>query len=51
VRDGRAERRAVEVGLVGSVDVEILRGVVEGERVILPGATPVEDGQRVALVP
>jgi len=51
VGDGRAERRAVEVGLVGSVDVEILRGVVEGERVILPGATPVEDGQRVALVP
>ncbi len=51
VRDGRAERRAVEVGLVGSVDVEILRGVVEGERVILPGATPIAHGQRVSVVP
>jgi len=50
VRAGRAERRAVEVGLVGSVDVEVLGGLAEGERVILPGATPVEDGQRVSLV-
>jgi HlyD family secretion protein len=51
VRDGRAERRPIEVGLVGSVDVEVLGGLVEGERVILPGATPIADGQRVALAP
>jgi HlyD family secretion protein len=51
VRDGRAERRPVQVGAVGSVDVEILGGLVEGERVILPGATPVEAGQRVSLLP
>ncbi len=51
VRDGRAERRPIEAGLVGSVDVEVLAGLVEGERVILPGAAPVEAGQRVSLVP
>jgi HlyD family secretion protein len=51
VRDGRAERRPIDVGLVGSVDVEVLAGLVEGERVILPGAAPVEDGQRVSLAP
>jgi HlyD family secretion protein len=50
-RDGRAERRAVEVGLVGSVDAEVLSGVAEGERVILPGAARVEAGQRVSLLP
>jgi HlyD family secretion protein len=49
VRDGLAERRPVDVGLVGSVDVEVLGGLVEGERVILPGAAPVEAGQRVSL--
>jgi HlyD family secretion protein len=51
VRDGRAQRRPIEVGLVGSVDVEVLAGLAEGERVILPGAVPVEDGQRVSLAP
>jgi HlyD family secretion protein len=51
VRDGRAERRPIEVGLVGSVDVEVLGGLAEGERVILPGAAPIADGQRVAPVP
>jgi HlyD family secretion protein len=51
VRDGRAEPRAVEIGLVGSVDLEVLQGLAEGERVILPGATPIASGQPVTVVP
>jgi HlyD family secretion protein len=51
VRDGRAQRRAVEVGLVGSVDVEVLRGLAEGEQVILPGERTVASGQAVTVLP
>jgi HlyD family secretion protein len=51
LRDGRAQRRAVEVGLVGSVDVEVLRGLAEGEQVILPGERTVASGQAVTVLP
>jgi HlyD family secretion protein len=47
VRDGRAERRPVEVGLIGLSEVEVLEGLSPGEEVILLGATPIAPGQRV----
>jgi multidrug efflux pump subunit AcrA (membrane-fusion protein) len=51
LHDGRAQRRAVEIGLVGSVEVEVLRGLAEGEQVILPGERPLASGQAVTVVP
>jgi HlyD family secretion protein len=47
VRDGRAERRQLEVGLVGLSQVEVLSGLTSGEEVVLPGTTAVAPGQRV----
>jgi HlyD family secretion protein len=47
VRNGRAERRRVEVGLIGLSEVEVLEGLTAGEEVILLGATPIAPGQRV----
>jgi HlyD family secretion protein len=47
VRDGRAERRQVKVGLIGLSQVEVLEGLTAGDEVILPGATPIAPGQRV----
>ncbi len=44
---GRARRRAVELGLSGLNDVEIVSGVVEKDAVILPGSTALSDGLRV----
>jgi HlyD family secretion protein len=47
VRDGRAERRRIAVGLVGLSEVEVLDGLTAGEEVVLAGASPVAPGQRV----
>jgi HlyD family secretion protein len=47
--DGKAVRTPVTVGLIGPTEVEVLSGVREGERVILPGSTPLRDGQPVKL--
>ena len=44
---GRARRRDVTVGLVGTNDVEITAGLNEGDVVILPGSVPLSDGMRV----
>lgn len=46
--DGRARRRVVTVGLIAPNDVEIVSGLSEGERVLLPGAVPLSEGLRVA---
>jgi HlyD family secretion protein len=51
LRDGRAERREITVGLIGSNDVEVARGLSEGERVILPGTRRISDGQPVVVAP
>ncbi len=47
--DGRARRTLVTVGLIGPNDVEIVSGLQEGERVVLPGATPLHDGDAVKV--
>ena len=45
--DGKAKRTPVVIGLIGPSEVEIVSGLGEGDRVILPGAAPLSDGQRV----
>jgi HlyD family secretion protein len=47
VKDGRAVRQPVAVGLKGEGKTEILTGVEAGDRVILPAAAPVTPGDRV----
>jgi len=46
---GKAKRTPVQVGLIGPNDVEVLRGVKEGDRVILPGSSPLQDGESVRV--
>jgi membrane fusion protein (multidrug efflux system) len=45
--DGRARRRDVQVGLTGLTDVEIVSGLSEKDRVIMPGSVPLSEGLRV----
>jgi RND family efflux transporter MFP subunit len=47
LEDGRAKRRDVQVGLSGLNEVEIVSGVAEKDRVILPGSASLSDGLRV----
>ncbi len=47
LEDGRARRRDVEVGLSGLNEVEIVSGVAEKDRVILPGSASLSEGLRV----
>lgn len=47
---GRAERRAVTLGLSGGETAEVLTGLTEGETVLLPAVPPVGDGERVRPV-
>jgi hypothetical protein len=53
VKDGRAERRKVEVGYVSLTKVEIRKGVELGEQVVLEsdkgGPETIRDGQRVRV--
>ena len=46
-RNGRAERRAVTLGLRGNGILEIRSGLEEGDVVLVSGATQVAPGQRV----
>ncbi|MEU7756178.1 efflux RND transporter periplasmic adaptor subunit [Micromonospora sp. NPDC049101] len=47
VRDGRADRAAVTVGVQGSDLVQILNGVQPGDRIVVRGTDQVRDGQEV----
>ncbi|MFF0151035.1 efflux RND transporter periplasmic adaptor subunit [Micromonospora sp. NPDC005203] len=47
VRDGRAGRAAVTVGVQGSDLVQILNGVQPGDRIVVRGTDQVRDGQEV----
>ena len=46
-RDGKVERRAVRVGGTQGNDVEIIAGVVDGDRLVISGPESLRDGQRV----
>jgi HlyD family secretion protein len=47
VRDGRADRAPVTVGVQGSDLVQILNGVQAGDRIVVRGTDQVRDGQEV----
>ncbi len=48
---GRAKIRDISVGLIGLNEVEITRGLAEGNVVILPGGEPLSDGAPVSPRP
>ncbi|MFD0481327.1 efflux RND transporter periplasmic adaptor subunit [Kineococcus sp. GCM10028916] len=48
VSGGKAERRAVTVGVRGETDVEITKGLDGGEEVVTEGAAGVKQGQQVS---
>jgi len=47
--NGRAHRKDVSVGLIGTAEVEVTSGLADGETVLLPGAQPLAEGERVAV--
>jgi membrane fusion protein, multidrug efflux system len=47
VRDGQAERRAVETGIRGAAQVEVTSGLAEGEAVIVPVPEGLTEGARI----
>jgi RND family efflux transporter MFP subunit len=47
VREGRAERRAVTIGMTRGDEVSIAAGLSSGERVVVEGGTSLEEGGRV----
>jgi HlyD family secretion protein len=49
LRDGRAHRADVTLGVLGPNEVEVTGGLAEGDRVLLPGASPLAEGVRVAV--
>jgi HlyD family secretion protein len=48
VRDGRARLQPVETGLMNDETVEVIRGLAEGETVVLAPETSLTDGARVS---
>lgn len=49
--DGKAHRRAIELGLTTPGEVEILRGVKAGDKVIVEGQHGLPDGAVVTITP
>jgi len=47
IQDGRAKLRAVEVGHRGSFEVEVLKGLSDGDRVVIHPPNELTDGKRV----
>jgi HlyD family secretion protein len=47
VADGRARRRAVEIGHQNAVEAEVLRGIGAGDRVIVHPSDKVDEGVRI----
>jgi len=47
---GRAHRRDVAIGLMGLMETEVSAGLAEDDAVLLPGTTPLAEGERVQVV-
>ncbi len=47
VRDDRVERRAVKVGVTEGNQVEVVSGLVSGDRIVVEGNDALTDGSRV----
>ena len=46
---GKARRREISIGLLGPTEAEVTAGLRDGDRVLLPGATPLTDGMSVSI--
>lgn len=49
LRNGRAMRQDISIGLIGTRQVEVTSGLSGGEMVIEPGGVTISSGQRVSL--
>ena len=49
ILNGRAERRAVSVGIENGDKVELVSGVSAGERVVVDGPPTLKDGDKVRV--
>jgi len=49
VEDGRLRRRDITIGISNSTYYEILNGITENDLIVLPGATPLQDGVLVTV--
>lgn len=47
IEDGRARRRPIEIGHRGRLDVEVLRGIVAGQAIVLHPGDRIHDGVKV----
>ncbi len=50
IRDGVAHRSMVKSGIANGTDVEIIKGVLEGDKVVVSGAGLLRDGVKVKIV-
>jgi RND family efflux transporter MFP subunit len=50
IADGRLQKRAVEIGIRGTRQTEILKGLQDNERVVSPAKVELKDGARVRAV-
>jgi RND family efflux transporter MFP subunit len=50
IRENRAERRAITIGIRGPRAIEVVSGLSEGERVVVPFPSPLRDGSRVRAI-
>jgi RND family efflux transporter MFP subunit len=48
LESGKARQRVVSIGLLGPTEAEVTGGLRDGDRVILPGAAPLKDGDPVS---
>ncbi|MBN2619929.1 efflux RND transporter periplasmic adaptor subunit [candidate division WOR-3 bacterium] len=51
VKDSAAERRDVEIGLVGDERIEVISGLTEGEQVVIIGQQRLAGGEKVNPIP
>jgi len=47
--DGRARRRAIQIGQRGSLEAEVVQGLQPGETVIRHPSNDITDGSRVSI--
>ena len=51
VKDGKAVLRKLSLGITQDDRIEVLKGVADGEAVVLEGLDRLKDGREIVLVP
>jgi hypothetical protein len=47
--DGKARKKSIQTGFDDGKNIEILGGLEEGQTVLVPGSTPLTDGQLIKV--